>query len=118
MKLFSKVEINISLIEAIKQIPMYVKFLKELFTNKRRTMCFIEVEHNIQKSMYGMHKCSDPSVFTIPCTIGKITVTNCVLDLSASVNVLPYSWYLSLRLGALQHAGLTIQLADRSCKQL
>ncbi|KAL0308771.1 UNVERIFIED_CONTAM: hypothetical protein Sradi_5819400 [Sesamum radiatum] len=33
---FKKVEINIPLLDAIKQIPKYVKFLKELCTNKRK----------------------------------------------------------------------------------
>ncbi|CAM8923882.1 unnamed protein product [Rhodiola kirilowii] len=37
-ELFSKVEINIPLLEAIKQIPRYAKFLKELCTNRRRTL--------------------------------------------------------------------------------
>ncbi|CAM8994031.1 unnamed protein product [Rhodiola kirilowii] len=37
-ELFSKVEINIPLIEAIRQIPKYAKFLKELCTNRRRTI--------------------------------------------------------------------------------
>ncbi|CAM8997363.1 unnamed protein product [Rhodiola kirilowii] len=36
-KLFSKVEINIPLLEAIKQIPRYAKFLKELCTNRKRS---------------------------------------------------------------------------------
>ncbi|CAM8929027.1 unnamed protein product [Rhodiola kirilowii] len=35
-ELFRKVEINIPLLEAIKQIPRYAKFLKELCTNRRR----------------------------------------------------------------------------------
>ncbi|XP_019173570.1 PREDICTED: uncharacterized protein LOC109169147 [Ipomoea nil] len=33
---FRKVEVNISLLDAIKQIPRYAKFLKELCTNKRK----------------------------------------------------------------------------------
>ncbi|KAL0431089.1 UNVERIFIED_CONTAM: hypothetical protein Sradi_0734900 [Sesamum radiatum] len=33
---FKKVEINIPLLDAIKQIPKYAKFLKELCTNKRK----------------------------------------------------------------------------------
>ncbi|XP_019178326.1 PREDICTED: uncharacterized protein LOC109173541 [Ipomoea nil] len=33
---FRKVEVNIPLLDAIKQIPRYVKFLKELCTNKRK----------------------------------------------------------------------------------
>ncbi|CAM8903044.1 unnamed protein product [Rhodiola kirilowii] len=36
-ELFSKVEINIPLLEAIKHIPRYAKFLKELCTNRRRS---------------------------------------------------------------------------------
>ncbi|CAM8920334.1 unnamed protein product [Rhodiola kirilowii] len=36
-ELFSKVEINTPLLEAIKQIPRYAKFLKELCTNQRRS---------------------------------------------------------------------------------
>ncbi|CAM8905490.1 unnamed protein product [Rhodiola kirilowii] len=36
-ELFSKVEINILLLEAIKQIPRYAKFLKELCTNRRNS---------------------------------------------------------------------------------
>ncbi|RDY11580.1 hypothetical protein CR513_03748, partial [Mucuna pruriens] len=31
LKLFNKVEINISLLEEIKQVPKYAKFLKELY---------------------------------------------------------------------------------------
>ncbi|XP_019153451.1 PREDICTED: uncharacterized protein LOC109149915 [Ipomoea nil] len=36
LETFRKVEINIPLLEAIKQIPKYAKFLKELCTNKRK----------------------------------------------------------------------------------
>ncbi|RDX93793.1 hypothetical protein CR513_23900, partial [Mucuna pruriens] len=36
LKMFRKVEINISLLDAIKQVPKYAKFLKELCVHKRR----------------------------------------------------------------------------------
>ena len=35
LEVFKKVEFNISLIDVIKQIPKYTKFLKELCTTKR-----------------------------------------------------------------------------------
>lgn len=35
MEIFKKVEINIPFLDAIKQIPKYAKFLKELCTCKR-----------------------------------------------------------------------------------
>ncbi|CAM8910865.1 unnamed protein product [Rhodiola kirilowii] len=120
-ELFSKVEINIPLIEAIRQIPRYAQFLKELCTNRRRTtrneqvMLGESVSAAIQRKV--PKKCKDPGTFTIPCIIGNRKIENCMLDLGASINVLPYSLYLSLRIGPLKPAGLTIQLADRSCTQ-
>ncbi|CAM8934357.1 unnamed protein product [Rhodiola kirilowii] len=106
-ELFSKVEINIPLLEAIKQIPRYAKFLKELCTNRK-------VSAVIQRKVPP--KCGDPGTYTIPCTIGNIRIENCMLDLGASINVLPFSIYSCLRIGPLEPPGLTIQLADRSCK--
>ncbi|RDX65695.1 hypothetical protein CR513_55625, partial [Mucuna pruriens] len=38
LKMFRKVEINIPLLDAVKQIPKYAKFLKELCVHKRRKM--------------------------------------------------------------------------------
>jgi hypothetical protein len=35
LEVFEKVELNIPLLDAIKQIPKYAKFLKELCTTKR-----------------------------------------------------------------------------------
>ena len=37
-----------------------------------------------------------------------------MLDLGASINVMPYSIYASLNLGPLKETGVVIQLADRS----
>ncbi|CAM8919943.1 unnamed protein product [Rhodiola kirilowii] len=120
-ELFSKVEINIPLLEAIKQIPRYAKFLKELCTNRRRStrddqeLMSKNVSAVIQQKVPP--KCGDPGTYTIPCTIGNIRIENCMLDLGASINVLPFSIYSCLKIGPLKPTGLTIQLADRSCKQ-
>ncbi|CAM8905469.1 unnamed protein product [Rhodiola kirilowii] len=119
-ELFSKVEINIPLLEAIKQIPRYAKFLKELCTNRRRStrndqeLMSRNISTVIQRKVPP--KCGDPGTYTIPCTIGNIRIENCMLDLRASINVLPFSLYSCLRIGPLEPTGLTIQLADRSCK--
>ncbi|CAM8901295.1 unnamed protein product [Rhodiola kirilowii] len=121
LELFSKVEINIPLLEAIKQIPRYAKFLKELCTNRRRNagndqeLMSKNVSAVIQRKVPP--KCGDPGTYTIPCTIGNIRIENCMLDLGASINVLPFSIYSCLKIGPLKPTGLTIQLADRSCKQ-
>ena len=59
-------------------------------------------------------KCKDPSMFTIPCTIGNTQLEKAMLDLGDSINVMPYSIYVSLKLGPLNKTGIVIQLADRS----
>ncbi|CAM8997278.1 unnamed protein product [Rhodiola kirilowii] len=119
-ELFSKVEINIPLLECIKQVPKYAKFLKELCTNRRKGTRYDQelMSRNISAVMQRKvpPKCGDPGTYTIPCTIGNIRIENCMLDLGASINVLPFSLYSCLRIGPLEPTSLTIQMADRSCK--
>ncbi|RDX90948.1 hypothetical protein CR513_27138, partial [Mucuna pruriens] len=62
-------------------------------------------------------KCRDPGVFSVPCTIGECTFANAMLDLGASINVMPTSIYRSLNFGDLEPTGMTIQLANRSIVQ-
>ena len=59
-------------------------------------------------------KCKDPGSFTIPCVIGNTKFKHAMLDLGASINVMPYSIYASMNLGELKNDGVIIQLADRS----
>ncbi|CAN6542449.1 unnamed protein product [Malus baccata var. baccata] len=59
-------------------------------------------------------KCKDPGSFTIPCVIGDTRFDHAMLDLGASINVMPYSVYASMNLGKLKNDGVIIQLADRS----
>ena len=59
-------------------------------------------------------KCKDPGSFTIPCVIGNTRFEHAMLDLGASINVMPYSVYASMNLGDLKNDGVIIQLADRS----
>jgi hypothetical protein len=59
-------------------------------------------------------KCKDPGMFTIPCTIGNTRFENAMTYLGASINVMPYSIYGSLKLGPLNKTSVVIQLADRS----
>ncbi|RDX76820.1 hypothetical protein CR513_43146, partial [Mucuna pruriens] len=62
-------------------------------------------------------KCRDPKIFSIPCTIGDCTFADAMLDLGASINVMPTSMYKSLSFGDLEPTWMTIQLANRSVVQ-
>ena len=116
---FRTCEVNIPLLDAIKQVPRYVKFLKELCIIKRKQKLKgcekVRVGENvfvvIQRKLLA--KCKDPVMFTIPCTIGNTQLEKAMLDLRASINVMSYSIYVSLKLGPLNKTGVVIQLANR-----
>ncbi|XP_039053552.1 uncharacterized protein LOC120195676 [Hibiscus syriacus] len=59
-------------------------------------------------------KCKDRGMFTIPYKLGNIRIERAMLDLGASINVMPLSIYSSLNVGPLKETGVIIQLADRS----
>uniref|UniRef100_A0A151UEN1 Aspartic peptidase DDI1-type domain-containing protein n=1 Tax=Cajanus cajan TaxID=3821 RepID=A0A151UEN1_CAJCA len=121
LETFRKVEVNIPLLDAIKQIPRYTKFLKELCTHKRKMKGNerINMGRNVYaligKSVPHIHeKCKDPGTFCIPCIIRNSKFENAMLDLGASINVMPLSIFKSLSLGPMQPTGVVIQLANRS----
>ncbi|CAN6586219.1 unnamed protein product [Malus baccata var. baccata] len=118
LETFRKVHVNIPLLDAIKQIPKYAKCLKKLCTTKKRTREkeVVHVSENVSAILQRKlpPKCKDPGSFTIPCVIGNTRFKSAMLDLGASINVMPYSVYASMNLGALKHDGVIIQLADRS----
>ena len=122
LETFRKVEVNIPLLDAIKQIPRYAKFLKELSTNKRKLKEGSErisigrnVSALIGKSVPQIpEKCKDPGTFSIRCIIGNNKFDNAMLDLGASVSVMPLFIFNSLSLGPLQSTDVVIHLANRS----
>ena len=61
-------------------------------------------------------KYKDPGSPTISVNIGGNCIDKSLLDLGASVNLLPYSVYKQLGLGELKPTNITLSLADRSVK--
>ncbi|CAN6691835.1 unnamed protein product [Malus baccata var. baccata] len=118
LETFRKVQVNVPLLDAIKQVPRYAKFLKELCTTRKRmsTKEVVKVGENVSAILQRKlpPKCKDPGSFTIPCVIGNTRFESAMLDLGASINVMPYSIYASMNLRALKNDGVIIQLADRS----
>nr|XP_011470702.1 PREDICTED: uncharacterized protein LOC105353333 [Fragaria vesca subsp. vesca] len=102
LEVFKKVQVNIPLIDCITQVPKYAKFLKELCTTKRQTREKEVVK--LSETLFAVlqrklpPKLKDPGSFSIPCVIGDTTFENVMLDLRASINVMPYSLYASMEL--------------------
>ena len=104
----------------IKQVPKYAKFLTDLCIVKRglnvdkKAFLTEQVSAIIQCNTLVKYK--DPGCPTISVNIGGTCVEKALLDLGASVNLLPYSMYKQLGLGELKPTSITLSLANRSIK--
>nr|XP_028959263.1 uncharacterized protein LOC114825090 [Malus domestica] len=118
MKTLAKVQINLPSIDAIKNIPSYAKFLKDVFTKKKKLVDSEKVILMEQCNAVLLHKLpskkKDPMTFTISCTIGNCDFSSALIDLGASVNLMPYSVFKCLGEGELKLTSSIIQFADRS----
>ncbi|KAH9686259.1 hypothetical protein KPL70_014304 [Citrus sinensis] len=101
-------------------VPSYAKFLKDLCTVKKKykvqKRAFLTEQVSSILSTNSALKYKDPDCPTISCTIGDHKIGHDLLDLGASVNLLPYSVYQQLNLGELKPTSTTLLLADRSMK--
>ncbi|KAK8659148.1 hypothetical protein V6N13_029358 [Hibiscus sabdariffa] len=118
LDIFRKVELNILLLEVIRKISRYARFLKDLCTNKRKLMGHekINLGENVSAVLTRRlsPKLKDQGMFTIPCKIGKVGIKRAMCDLGASINVMPLSIYNTLSDDALKETRITVKLADRS----
>ena len=104
-ELFKQVKLNIPLLDAIKQISSYAKFLKYLCTVKRKLgvnkeAFMIEQSTSLIRNNFPP-KYKDPGSPTISKVVGNSKLGRALVDLGASVNLLPYSVYVDLGLGEL-----------------
>lgn len=119
-KTFCRCKVSIPLLDAIKRVPCYAKFLKELCTsnkNQKLKVCEkLRVKENMSTIIQKQFptKCNDPSTFTIPCTIGSTRFEIAMIDLGVVIKVMSYSIYAYLKLGPLNKTDVVIQFVDRS----
>ncbi|XP_015947582.1 uncharacterized protein LOC107472583 [Arachis duranensis] len=118
LETFKKLEINIPLAEALEQMPLYSKFLKELINKKRRwdeqetIVITEECRALIQKGLPP--KLEDPGSFLLPCTIGELTITKAMCDLGASINLIPSSLVKKLHIEDVKPVQMSLELVDKS----
>ncbi|XP_019432176.1 PREDICTED: uncharacterized protein LOC109339217 [Lupinus angustifolius] len=119
LDLFKNLHINIPFMEAMEQMHIYAKFMKDLLTKKikfsEETMT-LEAGCNaiIQKSL--LEKTKDLGNFTISVTIGELSVGNALLDLGAKINLMSISMLKRIGDFEIKPTRMTLQLADGSVK--
>ncbi|XP_060170409.1 uncharacterized protein LOC132601327 [Lycium barbarum] len=112
--------INMPLVEVLKQMPDYAKFMKDLVT-KRRHASFetVGVIHHCSSIMTKalVQKKEDPGAFTIFCTIGMYKFGKALCDLGASINLMPLAIFNKLGLGTPRPMTMRLLMADRTVKR-
>ena len=120
LEVLRQVKVNIPLLDMIKQVPTYAKNFKDLCTVKRgfnvNKKAFLTEQVSAIIECKTPVKYKDPGCPTISVNIGGFSVENALLDLGASVNLLPYSMHKQLGLGELKPTSITLSLVDRSIK--
>ncbi|KAK8569208.1 hypothetical protein V6N12_007740 [Hibiscus sabdariffa] len=115
--MLDQLHIDVPFLEAIDQMPTYVKFLKDIIT-KKRTIERYETVATAKEYVSALGeiptKRNDPGSFIIPCSIGDNYVGKALCDLGLSVNLMPKSVFMKLGMGIARPTTVILQLADRS----
>ncbi|XP_015940295.1 uncharacterized protein LOC127744459 [Arachis duranensis] len=118
LEVFKKLEINIPLAEALEQMPLYAKFLKELINKKRSwqeketVLLTEECSALIQKGLPP--KLEDPGSFFLPCIIGNININKAMCDLGDSINLMPSSLMKRLCIEEVKSIQMSLELVDKA----
>ena len=115
---FKKVTMTIPLIDAIKHIPSYAKFLKGICTPHRnpRRIQLSETVSSIMLNALPIKK-RDPGAPIITSKIGGMSFTRSLLDTGASISILPKGVFDRHHVGELQHFFVELCLADGSVRK-
>ena len=96
-------------------MPKYAKFLKDILSNKRKWDAHETIPLNEECSAVIRNKLppklKDLGSITIPCVVGKFSISRALCDLGASVTIMPLG---KLNIGGPKSINISLQLADRS----
>jgi Aspartyl protease len=106
-----KLNLTVQFIEAITQMLVYAKCLKEIMSKNKGLK---EVETVILNNLSP--KLKDSVSFIIPCSLENIKFKNALCDLGASVSLMPRSVFERLGIGDLKQINISLQMADGSVR--
>ena len=120
LDIFKKLHINIPFMDALENMLSYVKFMKNIFSNKKKfgeygTISLTEeCSAILQKELPP--KFQDPGSFAIPFSIRNSLSSKAHCYLRESINLMPLSMFKRLNLGEAIPTTIMLQMADWSYK--
>ncbi|GKF24712.1 reverse transcriptase domain-containing protein [Tanacetum coccineum] len=116
LKILKQSHLDISLMDALTQIPKFTKVLKDLLKDKEKLEVLTNTLINVKCSAILLNKVleklEDPGKFVIPCILEDLEVYNSLADSGASINLMPLSIYEKLGIGPLKPTRMTLELAN------
>ncbi|XP_050875606.1 uncharacterized protein LOC127079241 [Lathyrus oleraceus] len=116
--MFTKIESSMPFFEALEQMPMYKKFMKEVISKKRPikdgSVALNEKCSAISPGRRIPNKHKDHVVVTIPCIIKEKTFKKVLIDSGSSVSLMPLPIYQRLGIGNVSDTRTNMKFADHS----
>ncbi|GKC30496.1 reverse transcriptase domain-containing protein [Tanacetum coccineum] len=113
LQIFQRLHFDISFTDALLHMPKFASTFKSLLSNKEKLFELANTPLNENSSVVLLKKLPekhrDPGKFLIPCDECLALV-----DLGASINLMPLSMWKQLSLSELTSTRMTLELADRS----
>nr|GEY55674.1 reverse transcriptase domain-containing protein [Tanacetum cinerariifolium] len=117
-EIFKDMSFKISFTDALILMPKFASTLKALIGNKEKLSEMARTPMNEHCSAVILNKLPrklrDPIKFIIPCEFPRMDECLALVDLGASINLMPLSMWEGLSLPELTPTCMTLKLADRS----
>ncbi|GJW44277.1 reverse transcriptase domain-containing protein [Tanacetum coccineum] len=120
-EIFKDLSFKISFTDALLLMPKFASTLKALIGNKEKLSEMARTPLNEHCSEVILNKLpeklGDPDKFLISCEFPRIDECLALVDLGASINLMPLSVWKKLSLPELTPTCMTLELVDRSISQ-
>nr|XP_016479973.1 PREDICTED: uncharacterized protein LOC107801206 [Nicotiana tabacum] len=117
MEMLKHIQVNISLIDALRERPGYAKLMKDLMSHKFDFQDLTTLTLTQTCSVAVSRPITEKRSFIIICTIGSYAFAKALCDLGASINLMPLPIYKRLYIGRARPISMLLQLADRTIKR-
>ncbi|GKB25227.1 reverse transcriptase domain-containing protein [Tanacetum coccineum] len=121
-QIFQDLRFDISFADALLLMPRFAPTIKSLLMNKEKLLELAKIPLNENCSAMLLkklpEKLGDPGKFLILCNFPGMDVCHALVDLGASINLMPFSFWKKLSLPELTPTRMILELADRSITHL
>ncbi|XP_070007948.1 uncharacterized protein [Nicotiana sylvestris] len=121
MEMLRQIQLNIPLMDALREMPGYAKMMKDLMSRKFdfQDLSIVTLTQTCSAVMTRpmAQKMSDPGSYTIPCTIRSYAFAKELCYLGANINLMPLAIYTKLGIGRARPTLMLLQLVDRTIKR-